>query len=307
MRPEIVNWTLNCIEQSHSDFSHPMDMRGSISQIKALPPLPGTALQILSLTSDPNADAEKLAEIIEIDPLLTAQIIRWSSSPLYGYSGKICSVKDAIVKVMGFDFVRQLALGLSVMVGLQCPRNGVIGTRMFWIHALASTRLMKKLADQMPATEAPDTQEVFMAGLLHNIGFPLFGHLFPNEFKHLLRVIDANPQLTIFNLETFIMGINHSMIGAWLMQSWAMPQSITDVVYHHHNPRYQGDNYRLNLLTYLNDHLLGQIQIGDGTNQPCPQEVLTLLGLSIENCQIALDSLPNEIQAISAMADSMTR
>lgn len=305
MQTTLFNWTLSTISQQANGFTPPLDMREAISHIKALPPLPGNALRIVELAADPMADAEKLSAIVELDPLLTMQIVRWASSPFYGNRGKIGTVHDAIVRVLGFNFVLDLALGLSVLAPLKCPKDGVMGTRMFWTHALASTRLMKRLAEQLPSQEGIEQQELFLAGLLHNIGFPLFGHQFPDEFKHLTVLINTNPSLAIFNLENFALGVNHAEIGTWLMNAWSMPKVITNIVYHHHNPCYRGEDYRLNLVTYLNDCLLGQIGIGDGVNQECLDAVYSALELNPGQCQAALAAVEEEIEHIKAMADSL--
>ncbi|MCK9608236.1 MAG: HDOD domain-containing protein [Methylomonas sp.] len=307
MQSSLFNWTLNAINPQNNGFTPPMDMREAISSIRALPPLPGSAVRIINLISDPKADVDKLAEIIEMDPLLTAQIIRWSTSSLYGYRGKISSVRDAIVRVLGFNFVLDLALGLAVLAPLRAPKEGVIGTRMFWIHALTSALLMKKLAQKVPAEFNLDAQEVFLAALLHNIGFPLLGHQFPGEFDYLNKLINANPGLSIYNLETFAFGVNHTQIGAWLMSAWSLPRLITDIVYHHHNPFYRGDHYQLTLLTYLNDYLLGQIGIGDAANQNCPEDVWSVLSLEPAIGLEVVDSLQDEIVAITDLADMLTQ
>ena len=307
MDSNLTNWTLNNINSPAKGSPPPMDMREAIVQIKSLPPMPGSALRIIDLISDPKADIAKLAEIIELDPILTAQIIRWSSSSLYGYRGKITTVQDAITRVLGFNFVLDLALGLAVLAPLKSPKDGVIGTRMFWIHALASTRLMKQLSEKMPAESRLNSQEVFLSALTHNIGFPLLGHQFPDQFVYLKNAIQANPSITVFNLETFCFGVNHAEIGAWLMNAWSMPRSITNVIYHHHNPYYRGENHQLNLLTFLNDTLLGQIGIGDAVNQICPAEAWGLLELNKTDCLQILDNLHEELEKIIEMAEILTQ
>lgn len=306
MDSTLINWTLNNIGPQLKGCTPPMDMREAIVHIKSLPPLPGSAVHIIELMSDPRADAAKLAEIIELDPLLTAQIIRWASSSLYGYRGKIVTVQDAITRVLGFNFVLDLALGLAVLAPLKSPKDGAIGTRMFWTHALASTRLMKSIAEKMPVAIRPPAQETFLAALMHNIGFPLLGHQFIDEFNCLSNLIKNNPSLTVFNLETFAFGVNHCEIGAWLMNAWSMPKAITDIVYHHHNPCYRGENYRLNLLTFLNDCLLGRIGIGDAVNQTCPDEVWGLLEVDEATCREIFDGLHDELEKIVATAEALT-
>lgn len=303
MQSMLIHWTLNAIH-SQNAFTPPLDMREVISEIRALPPLPGIATRIIELASNPNADVDELAEIIELDPVLAAQIIRWASSALYGYRGKVSSVRNAIVRVLGFNFVLDMALGLAVMAPLKAPKQGPVGIRMFWIHALASTRLMLKLAKKMPAELGLKNDEVVLAAMLHNIGLPLFGHQFSTEFEHLTKLVNANPTLSIYNLESYAFGVNHAQMGAWLMIAWSMPPVITDIVYHHHNPFYRGDHYHLNGLTYINDYLLGRIGIGDALNQTCPDQLWEILGLEPAQGFEAIDSLRQDIQAIAEMADS---
>lgn len=84
-----------------------------------------------------------------------------------------------------------------------------------------------------------------------------------------------------------------------------MPRVLTNIVYHHHNPCYRGENYRLNLLTFLSDCLLGQIGIGDGIHQECPESVFTTLELDPANCQQALEAIEEEAENIQAMADAL--
>ena len=306
MQSMLVHWTLSAIS-SHNGFTPPLDMRETISKIEALPPLPGTAARIIELVSNPKSDVDELAQVIEFDPILSAQIIRWASSALYGYRGKITSVRDAIVRVLGFNFVLDMALGLAIMAPLRAPKEGVIGTQMFWVHALTSSRLMLKLAKKISTEIEFKSEEIFLAALLHNIGFPLFGHQFSAEFGHLNKLINANPNSSIYSLETFAFGVNHAQMGAWLMNAWAMPQLITDIVYHHHNPFYRGENYQLNILTYINDFLLGQIGIGDATNQLCSDEIWAMLSLQPAHGFEILDNLQHEIEAITDMADSIVK
>ena len=302
----LLKWTQSTINTHISSFVPPADMRQSVSQIKQLPPLSATAKLVLQLASDPFADARKLSEIIELDPLLTTQVIRWANSALYGYKGKINSVKDAISIVLGFDFVLNFTLGLATLTPLKAPTKGIIGTRSLWIQSLASTRLMSAIAQKMPVVSRPEPQTLFLAGLIHNVGFLLLGHEFDKEYSYLNKLIDANPKQTINTIENFTFGCDHAQLGAWLMQSWSMPKSIVDIVYHHHNPHYRGDNYHLNLLVFLNDYLLSTIGIGDAANQECPDIVFEQLKVKKTDCEQQLDSLIQEIESIKSSVDALS-
>jgi HD-like signal output (HDOD) protein len=288
------------------DFMPPYDMLESIGRLEVLPPMPGIAMRIMQLANDPAPDAAKLASIIEMDPLLAAQVIRWASSPLYAYPGKIFNIRESISRVLGFDFVFNLALGLSALVPLKATKEGPIGTRIFWIQAMASTRLMPLLNSHMPVEHRFKPAELFQAGLLHNIGLPLLGDQFPGAFDYLNKLIVANPTLSIIELERFALGVDHDMLGAWLMRSWNMPKFVVDVVYNHHNPNYRGDNNKLNLLTYLNNCLLAKLGIGPEQAQTYSAEHLEQLNLSAQAIEESLDRLNEVLTNIIITADMVT-
>lgn len=79
-----------------------------------IPPLADTAQKIIKLRVDPNASIDDITGVVETDPALAAQVVSWAASPYYGSPGKIRSVEDAIVRVLGFDLVINLALGLAL-------------------------------------------------------------------------------------------------------------------------------------------------------------------------------------------------
>lgn len=77
-------------------------------------PLPETARRIIRLRTDPNSVMADLVDIVESDPSLAAQVISWASSSFYAAPGRVNSVYDAISRVLGFDMVMNLAMGLSL-------------------------------------------------------------------------------------------------------------------------------------------------------------------------------------------------
>lgn len=100
-----------------------------------LPALPETAERIIHLRVDPNGDVSDLAQIVERDPSLAAQVVSWAASPYYSAPGKIKSIQDAIVRVLGFDMVLNLALGLALGKTVSLPKDGPHGATSYWRQA----------------------------------------------------------------------------------------------------------------------------------------------------------------------------
>jgi HD-like signal output (HDOD) protein len=279
-------WILNVASGRPEHFHAPADMRRRITALDKLPPLPEMARRILALKSDPYSDARKLAEIIELDPALAAQLLRWASSPLYALQRKTMSVKDAILLAIGYERAFDLAFALCSLAPLQAPKEGVFGKRFFWRQTLAGSILLQKLATLLPQ-DSPQASaaELHLLYLLHNTGHLLLAHLFSHEFEHLARIAEANPNAPLFPLERFALEVDHCQLGAWLMQAWNLPGYLQTVIQHHHNPYYQGEHEQLVWLTCLADRMLGALGIGDACNTQW-QETPLLVNLGLEEASV---------------------
>lgn len=80
-----------------------------LKQIKQLPPLPESAMQIEAIYQNPDSSFSDMVEILEKDPLLTADILKAANSPLYGFSREINSINQA-VGLFGMGTIRGFAL-----------------------------------------------------------------------------------------------------------------------------------------------------------------------------------------------------
>ncbi|HHH43532.1 MAG TPA: HDOD domain-containing protein [Gammaproteobacteria bacterium] len=235
-----------------------------IQKVYELPPMPELGRRILELQSDPGADARKLAAIVQLDPSLAAQVIRYASSSYYGYTGRVTNIQEAIARVLGYDLVLYLALGLAAGRSFRIPDQGPLGLTRFWEHAVCSAVLVQKLAAILPEPMRPPAGLGYLCGLLHDFGVLLLGHLFPPEFQLLNKMAQLNPGCSVAELEGRLLGmgqardmlaLGHARIGAWLMQAWKMPDALEITLLEHHNADYRGDEEILVHLVQLADFL----------------------------------------------------
>lgn len=287
------------------------DIRRCIERIYQLPPMPGMARTILDLRLKPAVSAADLAKIVELDPSLCALIVRCAGSSLFGCCGGISSIRDAISRVLGVEAVMNIALGFAAAKALRNPLDGPLGMRAFWRHAVYSAALTQGLARAMPAAERPGLEMAYPAGLLHNFGFLLLGHLFPPEFALLNKLVMANPDVPVTILEKHLLGmgqaqrvlcLGHAQIGAWLMEYWGMPEEIVVSLREHHNPQYQEEHSLYPNLVLLADHLLKGCEIGDAPNGELPQDLLARLGLDEQQVMAVRDRLLAGCEGLDSFA-----
>lgn len=290
------------------------EIRRRIEQVYELPPMPEMARRILQLRNNPDASVAELASIVELDPSLAAQVVRYAASPFYAYRGRISSIHDAITRVLGFDMVMNMALGLATGKSFHNPCDGPLGLGAFWKHAIYTATLVQALAKRMPPKARPQPGLAYLAGLLHNFGFLLLGHLFPPEFKLLNKLVAAHPESPVTTLEKCVLGMGqaqnflemgHAQIGTWLMQSWQMPEEIIVTLREHHNPEYAGDHALFPHLVMVADHVLKGRDIGDAPDDQLPPTSLDRLELSEDTVRETAEQLFLDCTALDMMAHQL--
>jgi len=278
----------------------PARVKRDIEEFHELPALPATAAQILRLAADPRANARQLADIIEQDPGLSAQVLRYANSALYGYAGSIKNLQTAIARVLGFEYVLNLALGFSI--GKQ---DGPFGLDAFWKHSVYAGRLVELLSQQLPKKLQPPRGTAYLAGLLQNLGRLVLGHTFQPEFFILNRFAQANPDMPTCELEKHVLGVTHDQIGAWLMEAWGLPQELVVAVRHHHDEDYWDQHATYPQLVLIANRALAMHGLGEADKPGLPTFCLEMLGLNEQQVIDITDKLFDHVDDLEDLAQRL--
>lgn len=282
------------------------EVANQLQKLYRLPPMPALALRILRLTGNPDASARELADLIEFDPSLTAQIMRYARSALFNYPGQVTSVQEAVTRVLGFDRVAHIALGIASVRAFDVPRRGALGMDQFWRHSLYCAFLSQRMALACGA----DKGLAYLCGLLHNFGLLLIGHLFPTEFDELNALREANPDVSMRSLEQQVFGSGHEMlavghgaIGGILHKLWQLPDAVVKAAGVHQQTDYHGDHEVYVLMVQLANGLLKEQGIGDEFNPDDLAPLAQRLGLD-DNI---LEAFRNDIESVAGDLDALAK
>ncbi len=295
-------------DQSLDKLSVPkLDIRDQVQQIDDLPAIPEMAIRILELRDDPDATVEQLVEVIQMDPAMTAQVIRYANSPLYTRSGQVDSLQDAIFRVLGYDTVLYLALGSALAQAFTLPANGPLGLKAFWGNAVFSAALVQKLTTQHASDWGIKPGTAYLCALLHNIGTLVLAMLFESEFFWLNKVLQAKPDYPTTLVENQLLGCSHTELGRILMTSWHMPEVIAIASGEHHNLAYEGEYAPVVNLIQVTDQLLRSHQMSDADSDEVSSELCEKLGLAEDELYLAMDDVLESSEVLEAMANSFSK
>ena len=251
--------------------------------------MPAITLKINQLNSNPYTHGEDLAKLLESDSALSQQIITYTQTAPYVKDTAISTIRQAISHGLGYDLVMNFAIGISASRAFKITAHGPLGLQAFWRHATYSATLIHGLCQVLPRKHNLQLGTAVLCGILHNIGYLVFGHLFPKEFALLNNSVAESSEGSVSELEQRFFGITHADIGHWLLTEWSMPAELTTVVLEHHNANYEGPYKDYVNLVNLSDKLLKQNNIGDAEDEEISDELLESLNLTRQQINTALE------------------
>jgi len=211
------------------------NLHQSLNDVDSLPDIPDLARKILSLNLTNDEDVRTLLELIEKDPSILPGIISLSNSLLFSSGRKIMKMEDAVIS-LGSKLILMLALSISIISSMTRKPAGLLNIQSLWKHSLAVAMTMETLARSMPQDRRPSDYEIYLAGLLHDIGFLVLDYLDPQLSDRFHARLAAEPKYSIEEVEAEMLETDHGELGAMLGRRWNLPAPIIASMNYHHAP-----------------------------------------------------------------------
>ncbi len=208
-------------------------LQNMLSKFEELPTIPEILFQILKILDDPDSGASDLAEVVRLDAPLTARILRLANSPYYSTRGDMTDIHRCIA-VLGYRTIRQVAICVSVatsVVSAAARVKGELDYRELWRHSVATGAIANRLAEM---ANYPAPEEVFTAGLLHDLGKFVLEIYSPQSYSQVIASRKGTGK-SLLEVEHEAFGFDHAILGEAFGFSWRFPGMLTRCFGHHHD------------------------------------------------------------------------
>lgn len=241
-----------------------------------LPALPAIYVKASALLDDQNSTAEKIADIVQTDPVITSRILKIVNSAYYGLNQPVTSISQS-VSLLGNQRLKQILLGV-VLGGLFKNINTEhFSLEAFWQHTIKTAILARHLA--MQNVRIIDHDALFTAGLLHNIGRLIIASAYPDKIAE-IELLKQQKGIETAQAENEVLGFHHIDASGALLTKWKLPEILIHCAKNHNEINHEGPLAIPGSIIYL-AHRLSRYEA------PADEEEALILLSRIENWQQA--------------------
>jgi HD-like signal output (HDOD) protein len=172
-------------------------------------------MKIRQALDDPNMASDQVARIISTEPVLSAQVLMLSNTPMFNRTQKRIEELRVAVTLLGFGVVRNIAISVGMKQLKDQQANNAKSEQMegLWTRSMRVAALSFVLAKKCSKL-SPD--KAMIAGLLHDIG----------KFYILSR---AHQYQGLFSSDAALWDLVdqwHVSIGSAILESWEVSEDI---------------------------------------------------------------------------------
>lgn len=185
-----------------------------------LPVLPEAIIKVREIVDDEERGAADIAKVIGNDPTLSTTVLRIANSAKFKSGSYEVRSLPMAVQRLGGRRTLQLLIAISSKVHMQVRDKGLQEI----LRKVSSHSLMVAVAAQHLArlVRSAEPEEVFLAGIMHDVGVPAVVCAMPDELAQCSR----EDQLSIIQEL-------HREMGGRLLSHWEMPDIFATIASHH--------------------------------------------------------------------------
>ena len=290
-----------------SSSASPVNLKIAIHNINTLPTMPVIAQKILALDLETNEGELAMLKLIEKDPLIAAKLIGLANSPFFASNKPVTTLLEAAM-LLGTTRVKSVTLGVVFMTSMAKNPFGKLDFQGLWLHSFCIAIAMRTISRAMLQDSHPYLDEIFFAGLLHDIGYLVLNHLDQPRSDELQSRFAAGKGRYFYEIEAELLEMNHCELGAELAKYWNLPESIIAVIRYHHDPFNELAAVGQPLVRMLN--LAEKILPAFGIPEYVPTEISAdewlALGISPEQADSLVEQIIQQAEEAKLTAGKLT-
>ncbi|MDH4154809.1 MAG: HDOD domain-containing protein [Nitrospira sp.] len=201
-----------------------------------VPTLPEVYCCVRDVVDDPNATMGDQAKTLQLDPIITARVLRLANNAPYGPPRQVGTVTGA-VQLLGKRVINEVVATTTVGQTFAGIPVHLMDLSKFWRKSVFCGLLAQNIAK---SCRIAVHEQLYLAGLLRDIGHGVLYQTVPQRAQSAL--IEAGYlEASLAEVEQSNIGCDFAEVGAELIRSWGLPVQIEQAVRCQLSPKDAGE------------------------------------------------------------------
>ncbi len=259
--------------------------------------LPRTVLRLSNLIEADDLDMAAVLETVRYDPPLVAGLLRTVNGEQFDLSETVLQPKTALT-VAGLKGIRNVFLRTQAF---EPPVSSEL--RNLFTHSAVTARLCEELPQYIPAAIDHEPEDLFVYGLLHDIGqFAMFAGL-GSSYGELWKIA-LNEGRPFDELEKELLGFSHDQLAAMICTRWGLPGPLVRIAHGHHNADKLAEIDTLSGLVFVANTVAESLLCDYGMElwDRVPERIRHLLGVEeakLQELSVRAHELSREVHSLT--------
>jgi len=205
-----------------------------IDSIKSLPPLSKTIIDINKVYADPNSSINEMANAIEHDPMIIANLLKAANSALYGFTKEIHNPRQAVM-LFGMGMTRSIALTNAVrkLLNVDLQPYGITPERFAEISELQANLMMQWYKE----INKEKADKLYLAAFLQETGKILIASEVIEDDEITSFHSEVELSNNIAQVEKMYVGVSTADVTAKVFEHWNFDEEFVDMILHSEEPK----------------------------------------------------------------------
>ena len=212
-----------------------------INNIKSLPPLSKTISEINMVCSSNDSSVGDLANVIEKDPMIVANLLKTASSPLYGFGKTIRNASQA-VSLFGMGLTRSIAIGNTVkkLLNVDMQPYGITSDKFAEISSQQATLILNWYTQ----IDKEKAQKLYLAAFLQETGKILISSDIIQEDETTSFYSEVEMSNNLAQVEKAYVDVSSAEVTAKVFEHWRFESEFIEMIKYSDNPNAAPDDVR---------------------------------------------------------------
>lgn len=181
--------------------------------------LPNTCVRLRGILDDPYSDVNDMANVMSLDPCLSAKVLKLANSALFRFPSEVSSVPKAL-NIIGGEAAYNIAMAETANLAFKTFACAQIEFESFWHKSILNGLIAKSLAQQK---QIRGSERFFVLGILQHLSELVCATRLPEKYA---KYKELAPVKLPLHAQKDAFGFTFSQCSGLILESWQLPDSL---------------------------------------------------------------------------------